>query len=214
MAASASGVGDQALLGGQVRQGQCALQCRFDAPAGRRVVGRHGPSHPGPVVELLLGRTAVACPFDRGRIDEIGGEPGDLVCAMAASFCIPLTVESQRRRSPHRRPAVLGQAGSQLFSIVFGQQGEADVRAVERSPPHRIVAGPRLGPEVHLRHLPGRRLGEGGRDPDVAGEPLGPEIGLRRQPLGEGVGIEVLPGTISTATMTWSPAPDAVSGTG
>jgi hypothetical protein len=32
------------------------------------------------MVELLLGRAAVACPFDRGRIDEIGGEPGDLVC--------------------------------------------------------------------------------------------------------------------------------------
>ena len=63
----------------------------------------------------------------------------------------------------------------------------------ERSPPHRVVAGPRLGPEPHLGHLPGGRLGEGGRDPDVAGEPLGAEIGLRREPLGEGVGIEVLP---------------------
>ena len=55
-------------------------------------------------------------------------------------------------------------------------------RAVERAPPDRLVASPRLGAQADLGHLAGCRLRQRRGDADVAGDPLRPEVGLGQQP--------------------------------
>ena len=58
------------------------------------------------------------------------------------------------RGRSHRGTAVLGQAGGQGLSVVVGERGEPDVGVAERAPPHRVVAGPGLGPQPTLVTFP------------------------------------------------------------
>ena len=54
-------------------------RCLLDALARGAVLARHRAPDPGPVIELLFGRTALSRAFGGGAIKQIGGEPGDPV---------------------------------------------------------------------------------------------------------------------------------------
>ncbi|CEJ32800.1 Putative uncharacterized protein [Mycobacterium tuberculosis variant bovis] len=73
------GVEHHALLQRQVRHRQMPRERSFHAAPRRRVLVRHRPTDAGPVVELLLGRTALTSTLGRRAVHQIRGDARDAV---------------------------------------------------------------------------------------------------------------------------------------
>src|ERR1700691_6658622 len=72
-------VEDEPLLLGQTVRVQIAGQRGLDTAPRCRLMARHRPAHPSPMIELLLGRPALASTLGSGAVHQVGGDPGDAI---------------------------------------------------------------------------------------------------------------------------------------
>src|SRR5580693_6316550 len=72
-------VEDEPLLLGQMVRVQVTGQRGLDTAARGRLMARHRPAHSGPMIELLLGRPALASTLGSGAVHQVGGDPGDAI---------------------------------------------------------------------------------------------------------------------------------------
>ena len=66
-------------FGAERTEVQLTGQRGLDTPARSAVLARHRTTNPGPVIELLFGRPALASPFGGCAVEKIGGKAGDAV---------------------------------------------------------------------------------------------------------------------------------------
>lgn len=71
------GVEDDTFFRAQRVEVCIARQCGLDAATGEGLLTRHGPAHSRPVVQLLLGGAALACPLGSCAVDQVCGDTGD-----------------------------------------------------------------------------------------------------------------------------------------